>query len=480
MSTHTGAVGKRRFSASLIVLLTLAAGVHLFCWSPYAVDVDPSNFRQALFDYDISRDRPHPPGYPLYVGMGRAAAVLVGEAYAYQVVNLALLLCTTVLVYRVTRSFAGRGPGLLAAALTCVHPVLLAATIPAECYITDALLAMTLAWLFTLRKTASPAWLFAALLLVTAALSMTRITSAVLLLPIAVWTLTTSRAARPIDTALGFAALAVGVIAAGYTTTIILAGGAETYRQATARVMGAAFRSSSVFGGAELATHLRMAARLSVWLMLIGLPVAFALLGRGLSNRRLPRPSLDLLRSDFAVATILIAGPFLAMYSLIYFLKPTYLTVIVCFANIAVAVALAPWIEKLRADLPTGRLAVTAAAVIAAAFLAIPGDRLPDPLYRLTARYFHDRHDAMHDLDRLLDEADQPRRLLVIRQLPEDVNLYQALTVTDHSALAKQLPDGIYIFDGQWHGPIEPGQVGQDSSFYRSIAYLDGNTINYR
>jgi protease I len=45
-------------------------------------DYDAIGFVLALDDYDLGRMQPHPPGYPVYVALGRAAHVLVGSPLA--------------------------------------------------------------------------------------------------------------------------------------------------------------------------------------------------------------------------------------------------------------------------------------------------------------------------------------------------------------------------------------------------------------
>ena len=55
--------------------LYLAA--HLPFLAPSLEDIDSINFALGLRDYDIAQHQPHPPGYPVYIAMGRASLALV-------------------------------------------------------------------------------------------------------------------------------------------------------------------------------------------------------------------------------------------------------------------------------------------------------------------------------------------------------------------------------------------------------------------
>ena len=58
-----------------IALVYLAA--HLPFLAPTLEDIDSINFALALHEYDPTNNQPHPPGYPVYVALGRVLLVLV-------------------------------------------------------------------------------------------------------------------------------------------------------------------------------------------------------------------------------------------------------------------------------------------------------------------------------------------------------------------------------------------------------------------
>jgi hypothetical protein len=98
--------------AALAALALAFALAHL----PFVVssleDIDSVNFALAIRDFDVSRHRPHPPGYPLYVAMGKVGTALVAplsgeappsavEARTLSLISLAAATVGILLLYRV-------------------------------------------------------------------------------------------------------------------------------------------------------------------------------------------------------------------------------------------------------------------------------------------------------------------------------------------------------------------------------------------
>ena len=98
--------------AALGVLALIVALTHL----PFVVstleDIDSVNFALGVRDFDVASHRPHPPGYPIYIGLGKvgvpiarflspdssAAAV---EARTLSIVSLIASISAVVLLYQV-------------------------------------------------------------------------------------------------------------------------------------------------------------------------------------------------------------------------------------------------------------------------------------------------------------------------------------------------------------------------------------------
>lgn len=84
----TDAMTRRRVVLLLIAGIAFAA-FRVWARARTAWDWDESLFALALRDFDVVRHHPHPPGFPLYVGLARLVSSFVtGEFQALQLVNL--------------------------------------------------------------------------------------------------------------------------------------------------------------------------------------------------------------------------------------------------------------------------------------------------------------------------------------------------------------------------------------------------------
>ncbi len=98
---------------------------------------DSYNFAFALSDYDIVRHRPHPPGYPLYVFLGRVILYLVNDSLtALTVISAFSGALTVVPIYLITRRMYDRESAILVSLALIFTPTL---WITSECALTDTL-----------------------------------------------------------------------------------------------------------------------------------------------------------------------------------------------------------------------------------------------------------------------------------------------------------------------------------------------------
>ena len=58
----------------LLVLLAGVAGSRLHTREQYISGIDPGNYLIGMQDYSIAAERPHPPGYPVYIAICRAVS----------------------------------------------------------------------------------------------------------------------------------------------------------------------------------------------------------------------------------------------------------------------------------------------------------------------------------------------------------------------------------------------------------------------
>ncbi|MGE3886608.1 MAG: DUF2723 domain-containing protein [Vicinamibacterales bacterium] len=135
-----------------LVALALAVGLaHLPFIATSLEDIDSVNFALGLRDFDVADHRPHPPGYPVYIALGKAVVTattpLAGgdgqsviEARALSILSLLAAIASTFVLYRVfaaPRAVRAEGrpwdtldvPALAATALTLTCPMVWALAI---------------------------------------------------------------------------------------------------------------------------------------------------------------------------------------------------------------------------------------------------------------------------------------------------------------------------------------------------------------
>ena len=85
---------------------------------------DAVQFALALREFDIAKHQPHPPGYVLYVGLGRLMNATLGDpTQAYVTLAMVFSAATTFIVYWLARALYDRVTATAAAALLAVSPL---------------------------------------------------------------------------------------------------------------------------------------------------------------------------------------------------------------------------------------------------------------------------------------------------------------------------------------------------------------------
>jgi 4-amino-4-deoxy-L-arabinose transferase-like glycosyltransferase len=109
-------------AASALALLTILSRL------PYRAHMlynwDAVQFALALREYDVVKHQPHPPGYILYVALGRLVnAVMADPPAAYVVLAVIFSGLTTAMVYVLARALYDRATALTAASVLAVSPL---------------------------------------------------------------------------------------------------------------------------------------------------------------------------------------------------------------------------------------------------------------------------------------------------------------------------------------------------------------------
>ena len=236
-------------------------------------DWDAVQFALALSEYDVGKHQPHPPGYILYVALGRLVnAWLDDPAAAYVALAVAFSGLTTFVVYFLARAIYERTTALAAAALLAVSPLFWFYGSVGLTYAGEALFASTIAYFAyrALQGSRADACLAALYLGLAGGVRQSLL---VLLLPL--WLGAAGVGLRSARVLAAGLALLAGAVLTWFLPMIWLTGGLARYVAATAELADSVVRPTSIVGG-PLATTLAMTRHLFESI-LVGLgPLALA------------------------------------------------------------------------------------------------------------------------------------------------------------------------------------------------------------
>ena len=317
---------------------------------------DAVQFALALREYDVVKHQPHPPGYILYVALGRLVnSWLDDPTAAYVVLAVVFSGLTTFVVYALARSVYGRGTALAAATLLAVSPLFWFYGSVGLTYAGEALFASLVAYFAfrALEGSETDAWLAAAYLGLAGGMR-----QSMLLLLFPLWLLAVLLGARRARTVpIGLGVLAVVVL--GWLVPMIrLTGGLERYLDASRKLADSVVLPTSVVGGA-LETTLRMS-RYLLESTLVGLgPLALAALLLPWYIRR-----YGWARREWLIVAWI--APPVACYTLVHFGQAgyvlTFLPALVVLLSHVTVTALAEGAALARH--PRARAVLTAGAIV--------------------------------------------------------------------------------------------------------------------
>jgi hypothetical protein len=67
----------RHFPRPVLAIAAIYCAAHLLLLAPSLEDIDSTNFALGLREFDVAKHQPHPPGYPVYIALGRTASALL-------------------------------------------------------------------------------------------------------------------------------------------------------------------------------------------------------------------------------------------------------------------------------------------------------------------------------------------------------------------------------------------------------------------
>jgi len=316
---------------------------------------DAVQFALALREFDIAKHQPHPPGYVLYVGLGRLMNATLGDpTQAYVTLAMVFSAATTFIVYWLARALYDRVTATAAAALLAVSPLFWFYGSVGLTYAGEAFGASLMALLAYRTLAGSVAHLYLGALCLGLAGGF-RPSVLVLLFPL--WAICAVRGVRVRARLATAGAILAGAVLVWFLPLVWLSGGWTKYLRASAELYGSTVLPTSLLSG-DLETSFRQA-RYVLESVLVGLgPLAVALGALPFYARRRGWAT----REWFLVAWM---APALAVYMLVHFGQAgyvlTFLPALVILLSGAVVELVTAGSERLRR--PQWRWALTLAAL---------------------------------------------------------------------------------------------------------------------
>ena len=250
---------ERRVDRYDVLCAAALAGLTIWSRLPYRARMlynwDAVQFALALREYDVVKHQPHPPGYILYVALGRLVDSWLGNpTAAYVVLAVAFSGLTTFVVYLLARTAYDRATALVAATLLAVSPLFWFYGSVGLTYAGEALCASTVAYFAfrALRGSETDAWLAAGYLGLAGG-----VRQSILLLLLPLWLGATIIGVRRLRTVLVGLGIMLVTVIAWFVPMIWLTGGLERYLAASVDLAETVVKPTSILGG-YFETNLRM------------------------------------------------------------------------------------------------------------------------------------------------------------------------------------------------------------------------------
>ena len=190
--------------------LIAATGLTRFLFrSHYLYDIDSVNFALALKRFDTTVHQPHPPGYFLYICLGRLASLILHDANSALVAISILFSCAAVaMIFVLTESWFGRGAARFASLIFLFSPLAWFHGTVALTYIVEAFFSALVGYLCSRADRGSPGYILPSAVAVGAAAGF-RPSSILFLAPLLLYSM---RHARRKQVARGIGALVLTML----------------------------------------------------------------------------------------------------------------------------------------------------------------------------------------------------------------------------------------------------------------------------
>ena len=411
-------------------------------------DHDSVQFALGVERYDLAAHHPHPPGYPVWIGILKVLAAL-GVDPLHGMVGLAILggaIGTgwmVLLAGRLAPEEARLRTGLFAAALFAFDPLLWFYSELPLIYALEGGLTVVLAWAAMRMEEGRRAFLLACGLFALA--GGLRQSTMVLLAPLllfGIWR-TWRRGRLTPGLFFGGAALGAMIVGAWLVPLCVAAGGYGAYRRISGEHFAVLLPQTSILYGAGWGALAHNVEVLTKWALQGMVPGIAALLALWIvTPGRLPQITAGLRTLGSRLPWLLVwAGPPVLFFALFHVTKAGYTLIHLPALLMAVALAAAP---ALAAGRSRAVLATSLAIAVGAGLFLFGQDRRPDqPRLWAILRHEHNRG----TLDRY--ERDLDRTLATIRRYPPGE------TVLATVELSGTGPSGADGFLYPWHRHLQ-------------------------
>jgi hypothetical protein len=242
--------GRLRPNPDLALAAGLAVVTLLSRW-PYRARMlynwDAVQFALALHEFDIAKHQPHPPGYLLYVGLGRLINASVGDpTLAYVALAMLFSAGSTFVLYWLALRLYDRATAFVAASLLAVSPLFWFYGSVGLTYAGEAFAASVVAWFAYAAFTGSVPHLYWGAL----ALGLTGgMRQSVLLLLLPLWLGAAVLGVRSRRRVAAAGAILVASVLVWLLPMMWLTGGPSAYLAASTQLYGSMLFPTSVLGG---------------------------------------------------------------------------------------------------------------------------------------------------------------------------------------------------------------------------------------
>lgn len=457
-------------------------------------DHDSVQFALGVEAYDLAAHHPHPPGYPLWIGLLKLLAGL-GVSPLHGMVALAILggalgtAWMVLLAGRLAPEEARLRTGLLAAALYAFNPLLWFYGELPLLYAMEGGLTVVLAWAaLRMEEGRRPFLLACGLFALAGGLRQSTLVLLAPLLLFGIWRTWRRRHLTP-GLFFGGAALGAAIVLAWLLPLWAAAGGYAAYRRLSGEHFATLLPQTSILYGAGWGALAHNVEVLTKWALQGTVSGIAALLVLWIAAPGRFLPGLRALASRLPWLLVW-AGPPVLFFALFHVTKAGYTLIHLPALLMAIALAAAPALAAGR-----GRAvgAVVLAAACGAGLFLFGADRRPDQ-NRLWAILRHEHNRGTLDLY----ERDLDRTLEVIRRSPPGESVLAAVELSGtgpsgaegflypwHRHLQWYLPayrvlllvpEEGFALVGEGHGPFvrEEGQIELPATTRRIVFVLSG------